>query len=151
MPGDGVFHLSVPIATLWIAQLAIIHGCVDNELPRKAGEVFLREFNLQCRRTVTKTEAIVIDLQLEHKRQVGEAVYYSGSLDVDNGAFVGSGKFIARVYRGAHSMSAGRREWEVWHGSGEGFGGSYELLTMGIGTAWGSGNSSRSRIHWMKS
>lgn len=93
MPGDGTFHFTVPQAFIWVAQLAIVYACWEHNLDEKPGEVYLREINLQCRRTIT-TETIDLLLTYDAKRYLPDSVYYMGEIDVGSGAFVGSGKFI---------------------------------------------------------
>lgn len=94
VPGDGNFHLSVPVAVLWIAQIAIIYGCIDNHIPKKTGEIYLREIALECRRPITESHSIGLTLKLLSKRLMPKSVYYHGTIDIAQGAFLGTGKFV---------------------------------------------------------
>ena len=94
MPGDGAFHLTVPIAFLWTAQLAIIYACLEHGLSEKPGEVYLRGIELQCRGRISDTKDIPISLALRSRRYLKEGVYYVGGIDIGQGAFVGEGKFV---------------------------------------------------------
>lgn len=94
MPSDGVFHFTVPLAFIWVAQLALIGACWEHSLAEKPGEVYLREVNIQCRRMINKTEDIQISLTADKKRYRTNSVYYVGRIDIDRGAFVGSAKFM---------------------------------------------------------
>jgi hypothetical protein len=95
LPSDGLFHFTVPLAFIWIAQLAIIKVCIDHGLKEKPGEIYLREVNIKCNRTIKKTDDIAVLLTLQSKRYVGNQVYYIGTIDVDDNAFSGIGKFIS--------------------------------------------------------
>lgn len=96
MPTDGVFHFTAPLAFIWIAQLAIIYTCWEHELAQKPGEIYLREIYLQARKMINKTEDIPVTLVVTKKRYLdNNTVYYTGNLDINNGAFVGEGKFIS--------------------------------------------------------
>ena len=94
IPGDGRFHLSVPQAFIWIAQLALIHGCWDNHLDRKPGEIWIRSITLECKRPISNVEEISLQLKSTSKRLVKGGVFYSGVISVDHGAFVGSGRYV---------------------------------------------------------
>lgn len=94
MPGDGVFHLTVPSVFIWFAQLAIVYGCWEQKLSKKPGEIFVRDIQIKCKRPVTSTEGIEFVLTLSSKRRVAEGVFYAGNFSVDREAFVGSGKFL---------------------------------------------------------
>jgi hypothetical protein len=94
MPSDDIFHLTVPLAFIWIAQLAIIFACWDHKLPKKSGEVFLREINIKCTRMINKTENILFELAPTKKNYHGNLVYYTGIINIENDAWVGEGKFI---------------------------------------------------------
>src|SRR5262245_41101312 len=93
-PGDGAFHLSVPQAFLWIAQLGIIHGCWDHQLAEKPGEIYLREINLQCRSKINKTRSIAVAITVPVRRRVSGGCYYHGAISIENDAFVGLAKYI---------------------------------------------------------
>jgi hypothetical protein len=97
IPGDGQFHLTVPLVFVWIAQLGIIHGCIENELPRKEGEIYLREIQIKCRRPVNKTKGIKITLTTTKRKHVPEGIFYYGIIDVDDKAFVGYGSYILPI------------------------------------------------------
>ncbi|MCB0279433.1 MAG: hypothetical protein KDD94_08025 [Calditrichaeota bacterium] len=96
MPGDGRFHFTAPLAFIWVAQLAIIYTCWEHDLSEKPGEIYLREIHLQTRKMINKTENISLILKVTKKRYlVNGTVYYTGSIDIDNGAFWGEGKFVS--------------------------------------------------------
>lgn len=94
MPGDGVFHFTVPLAFIWIAQLAIIYACVEHDLKEKPGEVYLREIDIKCNTMINKTDGIEILLNFNSKRYLQNKVYYIGKINIDDAAFTGAGKFI---------------------------------------------------------
>jgi hypothetical protein len=99
VPSDGVFHLTVPAVFVWVAQLAIIYGCWEHNLPKKPGEIYIREIDLKCKRTVKAVEGIEFVLTLLSQRKVPEGIYYHGSISVDRDAFVGEGRFILPLLR----------------------------------------------------
>lgn len=92
--GDGQFHLTVPQAFLWIAQLGIIHGCWDHELKQKPGEIYLREIGLQCRSAVRDPRGIEVTINITARRNVAGGCFYQGTLDVGAAAFVGEAKYV---------------------------------------------------------
>lgn len=97
-PGDGVFHLSAQTALVWIAQIGIIYGCWENDLPRKMGEVFMRDLSLRFHRPVHRQSGIRIAGRFDARgRRVlpDRSVFYKGvQVDVDGGAFTGTASFI---------------------------------------------------------
>ncbi|MGD9723615.1 MAG: hypothetical protein AB7O59_19940 [Pirellulales bacterium] len=93
-PGDGQFHLTVPVAFIWIAQLAIIYGCWERKLPKKAVEIYVREIQLKCKRPVRSVDAIELVLTLASRRLISEGVFYSGDISIDGDAFVGTASFV---------------------------------------------------------
>jgi hypothetical protein len=99
IPSNGVFHLTVPLVFLAVAQLAIIYAHVDNGLKRKESEVFVHDISLKCREQVTKTSLIGIELTLKTKRELEKGIYYRGAISVENNAFVGEGAFLLPVKR----------------------------------------------------
>jgi hypothetical protein len=94
LPGDGRFHLSLLQAFIWVGQLALIHGCWDNRLDRKPGEIFIRSMTLECKRPVSNVEDLSFHLKSTSKRLVKGGVFYSGVISIDHGAFVGSGRYV---------------------------------------------------------
>ncbi len=96
---DGTLHLAVPAAFIWIAQLGIIYACWDQKLPKKPGEVLLRELHLKCRRVVDATREIDLTIAVTAKRVVAEGVFYSGDISVDRDAFVGEARFVLPIPR----------------------------------------------------
>jgi hypothetical protein len=94
LPSDGAFHLTAPSVFIWVAQLAIIYGCWEQKLPKKPGEIYVRDIHLKCKRPVRSTSGIEFVLTLLSKRQVPEGVFYAGSISVDQEAFVGEGTFV---------------------------------------------------------
>lgn len=107
MPGDGVFHFTAPLAFIWIAQLAIVYTCWEHELETKPGEVYLREIQLETRKMINKLDDIQVSLRVLKKRYIGpEQVYYIGEIDIENGSFVGIGKFICPLPATKESASA---------------------------------------------
>jgi hypothetical protein len=94
LPSDGMFHLTVPSAFIWVAQLGIIYGCWDQNLARKPGEIFIRDIHLRCRRPVTVTTGIEFVLPVVSKRPVSDGIFYRGSISVDRDAFVGEATFV---------------------------------------------------------
>lgn len=94
MPGDGVFHFTVPLAFIWIAQLGIIYACFDNRLKEKSGEVYLREITMRCPKRITRTDSIQMDLKLVSKKRYDNMVYYTGAIDIEEGSFIGEAKFV---------------------------------------------------------
>lgn len=96
-PADGEFHFTVPLAFIFIAQLGIIYGCLENGLPKKPGEIFLREINLQCRTIISKKQDIQIEIKLASKTKVQGGIYYIGVINIENGAMSGIGKYILPI------------------------------------------------------
>lgn len=90
----GAFHLTVPVVFIWVAQLAIIYACWEHDLHQKPGEIFVRDIQLKCKRSVVTPEQIQIVLSLDSKRTVEGGVYYAGSISVDQDAFIGAGRFV---------------------------------------------------------
>jgi hypothetical protein len=94
LPDDGEFHFTVTLAFVAIAQLGIVFGCLDNNLPKKASEIYLREVALKCRRPIKKTTGIEVQLALVGKKPVTNGVYYNGEIDIERKSFVGSASFV---------------------------------------------------------
>lgn len=94
MPGDGVFHFSVPIAFICIAQVAIVGACVDLDISRKPGEVYVREIDLKCSTMINRSEGIEVVLRLGRRFFLGQRVFYEGEINVCDGAFSGRGSFV---------------------------------------------------------
>lgn len=94
MPLTGEFHLTVPLAFIWVAQLGIIYGCVTSGLREKPGEIFLREINMTCKRPVTKMRDINFSLRLIRKLRTPGGMFYRGSLDIENKSFTGVSSFV---------------------------------------------------------
>jgi hypothetical protein len=102
-PSDGRFHLSAQTALVWISQIGIIYGCWENRLPRKMGEVFLRDVQLNFNRTINRTREICImgEFRERNRRELrNKCVYYKNAhIDVDHGSFTGTASFVVPVSR----------------------------------------------------
>lgn len=96
-PADGVFHFTVPLAFLFIAQLGIIYGCIDNGLSEKRGEIFLREIDIQCRKVINKVDDLNIELLLTSKTVVRNGIYYIGEINIEENSMIGTGKYILPI------------------------------------------------------
>ena len=94
MPGDGKFHLTVPLAFICIAQLGIIYGCFDNKLSKKGSEIYLREIELKCKRPIGKMQGILFRLEVIGKKIVPDGIFYKGRIDIEDKSFVGFASFI---------------------------------------------------------
>lgn len=116
MPIDGAFHLSAQAALVWISQLGIIYGCWENQLPRKLGEVYLRDVSLRFNRPVRRTRQICFrgrfDSRKPRRMPDGTVYYKQAQIDVDDGAFAGFASFIvpiaaplSRIDRGDQTFS----------------------------------------------
>lgn len=92
--GDGQFHLTVPQAFIWVAQLGIIHGCWDHQLSKKPGEIYLREIGLQCRAPVRSSRGIEVTINITSRRNVPGGCFYQGTLAIGGAAFVGEAKYV---------------------------------------------------------
>ena len=92
--GDGQFHLTVPQAFIWVAQLGIIHGCWDHQLSQKPGEIYLREIGLQCRAPVRHPREIEVTINITARRSVPGGCFYQGTLAIGGAAFVGEAKYV---------------------------------------------------------
>ncbi len=92
--GDGQFHLTVPQAFIWVAQLGIIHGCWDHRLAKKPGEIYLREIGLQCRSPVRSPQGIEVTINITARRNVPGGCFYQGTLAIGGEAFVGEAKYV---------------------------------------------------------
>jgi len=99
--GDGKFHFSAQSAMIWISQLGIIYGCWDNQLTKKMGEVYLRNFDITFKQTINKTESVRFEgfFPKHCKKQLSEnLVYYKDAqIHVESGAFTGSASFIVPI------------------------------------------------------
>ncbi len=93
-PGDGEFHLALPAAFIWIAQLAIIHGCWVHRLPRKSSEIYIRDIQLKCRRPIRSMPVIEFALTEIACKPVQGGSFHSGRIAIDRDAFVGRGRFV---------------------------------------------------------
>lgn len=91
--GDG-FHLTVPLTMIWVAQLAIVYGCIDAGQAVKRGEAYLRAFDIECRKPVRKLEGIWLSLTLDARRRIPGHVLYKGRFAVEDDHFVGRASFI---------------------------------------------------------
>jgi hypothetical protein len=94
VPADSLFHLTVPLAFVAVAQLAIVFAHLDNSLTQKVSEVFVHTIAMTCKRPVNKTEGIVVELVPTARRRLTQGVFYQGRIDVDQGSFVGKGTFL---------------------------------------------------------
>lgn len=97
---DEAFHLSAIAALRWISQLGIIYACWEQSLPRKAGEVYLRDLALRFRDPVTRRHGIRIEVAFpKHaRRRLPAAMYYRQvAIDVDAGAMTGTASFLLPV------------------------------------------------------
>lgn len=101
---NGAYHLTVPVVFIWVAQLAIIYACWEQDLDRKPAEIFVRDIQLKCRRSVATPEHIEIVLSLNSKRSVEGGLFYAGSISVDQGAFTGEGRFVLPLEASAKSV-----------------------------------------------
>ncbi len=101
---DAGFHLTVPLAFVWVAQLAVIFSSWDHGLARKHGEIFLRRIHLDCRRQITDVNEITFSVSYRRKRYLrNDSVYYEGPIDIGDGAFIGSGTFVAPLPPEVHA------------------------------------------------
>lgn len=102
-PADGEFHLSAQAALVWISQLGIIYACWENALPRKMGEVYMRDLSLCFHRPVTRTQGIEFEVSFPGRcRRVlsAETVFYRKvPIRVDRDAFVGTASFVLPLQR----------------------------------------------------
>ncbi|RZM76465.1 hypothetical protein [Pseudoalteromonas rubra] len=98
MPGDGRFHFSAQSAMIWISQLGIIYGCWDNQLSKKAGEVYLRDLDIKFKRTINTTEEVRFEgfFPKQCKKRLSDnLVYYKNAqIHVEGGAFTGTASFL---------------------------------------------------------
>jgi len=95
-PNTGVFHLTVPVALLCIFQLALIYGCIDNNLTSRRGEAYMREFNMKCKRVISDT-TFDCTLQLNNKHVFRDSVLYKGHVSIENDAFVATASFLLPI------------------------------------------------------
>ncbi len=68
VPSDGVFHFTLLLAFVGVAQLAIIFAHLESGLTTRHGEVLLTKLDLRCSRMITDTEGLGISLRLKDKR-----------------------------------------------------------------------------------
>ena len=94
VPQNDEFHFTVPLAFRIISQLAIIFTCHDRNYNRKPGEVFLREINLKCKKNISKLEDVKFSLKMTSFKSMGDYFFYSGTIDIEDGAFYGNGSLI---------------------------------------------------------
>lgn len=94
LPPGGVFHLTLPLIFIAVAQLSIIYAHIDNGLLRKESEVFVHAINLKCKRPVVGTRDIHIRLEVLAKRVMAGGVFYVGNIDVAEKSFQGRGTFL---------------------------------------------------------
>ena len=93
VPSDGEYHLTLPTAFLVIAQAAIIWGHVKVGLAKKESEVWVTSLNLRCPKPVLHDSRLSLDLKLERSRRLQDGMLFSGSVDVEEGSFVGKASF----------------------------------------------------------
>jgi hypothetical protein len=93
VPPDGVFHFTLLLAFVGVAQLAIIFAHIESGLTKRHGEVLLTKLDLKCRRLITDTSGLTISLRLKTKKELENAAFYSGEIDICDGAFAGEGEF----------------------------------------------------------
>lgn len=94
LPPSGVFHLTLPLAFIAVAQLSIIYAHIDNGLRRKESEIFVHDINLKCKHPVTRTRDIHVRLDVLAKRAMADGVFYVGGINVADEAFHGRGTFL---------------------------------------------------------
>ncbi|QBF32653.1 hypothetical protein [Thalassococcus sp. S3] len=101
MMGDGKFHFSAQSAMIWISQLGIIYGCWDNHLPKKVGEVYIRNLDITFKRVINKTEKVRFEgfFPKHCKKKLSDnLVYYKDArIHVESGAFTGSASFMVPI------------------------------------------------------
>ena len=93
-PSDGEFHLSAPMAMIWICQLGTIYTCYDNGLPRKTEEIYIRNFNVKCRKRIVELDGILLEIEITSKAVRKKVVHYRGNFDIDVGSFTGKASWL---------------------------------------------------------
>jgi hypothetical protein len=99
IPSDGQFHLTVPLAFVAFAQLAIVYAHVDQGYTEKKAEIFLRELHLRCMKPIHETEDVSIELRLTSRRTAPGGAYYRGDIDIQHDSFRGAGSFLLPTQR----------------------------------------------------
>ncbi|PQJ80626.1 hypothetical protein [Polaribacter porphyrae] len=97
LPKTGVYHFSIPLAFNIIAQLGIIHGCLDNNIKKKSKEIYLREIQLKCKHIISSTKDIKIEIKVTVKRSVKNGFFYIGNISIGNNSFSGEAKYILPI------------------------------------------------------
>jgi hypothetical protein len=97
LPKTGVYHLSIPLAFNIIAQLGIIHGCLDNNIKKKSNEIYLREIQLKCKQVINSTKDIKIEIEVIVKRSVKNGFFYIGNISIENNSFTGKVKYTLPI------------------------------------------------------
>jgi hypothetical protein len=93
-PSDGLFHLSIPMATMALGQLGVVFSHIDLGLEFKASEVWWRELSFRCRRKVTETRDIPIAFEVRRRLDSAAGTAYFCDTEVGDRQFVGSMSFL---------------------------------------------------------
>ena len=91
---ENEFHFTVPLAFRIISQLAIIFTCVERNYDKKPGEVYLRDIYLKSKKHIKKVSGLEIVLEIKKVIIKDDYFYYSGDINIENGAFWGEGSLI---------------------------------------------------------
>ena len=89
-PMDGEFHLSAPMASIWIMQLGTIYSFYDIGRPHKDREIYLRDFSMRCRKRILELEKILLEIEVTSKAQRSGNHHYKAKFDIDVGSFIGT-------------------------------------------------------------
>ena len=84
------FHLSIYLAEEMASQLMIIYGHIWADLTEKRGEVWMLESHTKSIRSVTKTECIKVEMELQTMRKRGDTIFGIGNYHItdDQGGLI---------------------------------------------------------------
>ncbi|MDE0388133.1 MAG: hypothetical protein OXI75_05505 [Rhodospirillales bacterium] len=88
-PMDGEFHLSVPLAMIWLMQLGTIYSFLDIDAIRKDREVYLRDFSVKCRSRIVNLSDILLELKVTGRAERAGRHIFQSEYDIDVGSFTG--------------------------------------------------------------
>lgn len=90
MPSNGRYHFTALHAMLCVCQVGIVVATVAHGLTAKPGEIYLRDFAIECRREINQTRGLVLCCELLRAQDTPDAVLYKIGYEYCERAFSGS-------------------------------------------------------------
>jgi hypothetical protein len=108
MPANGRYHFTALHALVSVCQVGIVVATVAHGFTAKPGELYLRDFGIECRREINRTRDLVLRCELRRAQDVPGAVLYKIAYDWCEGAFSGTLRcFFPRLPAPAGGVAGG--------------------------------------------